>query len=330
MKTIAVLGVGPVQGRHVIKALEERMSGAMKKGEITLKAIDIKERNVREISCCDKLIKVTPLEEYLSNGDIIDVTINTLSKERTEKWADILREKTGHFIDLSPYALKVAYAEWMSLSHLVAAKKYLGIPHITTLALLEITRSLAPLKTINKVTANALWSASELGKPEMDELFEQSKMSYIHQEVPAKEYRKKIAFNIVPLHGVVLSDGQTQDEWNMRTEFQKFHAQLPLNLSISYAPVFMGTSINIHVDFDDEVMANDAREHLAKNPSIIVMDDERYESFATPIDAAGAENILVSRVREDWSGETGLNLFACADNLTIRSQLVMNIVKKIL
>lgn len=331
MIKIALLGVGSLAGRHGLKAIEDQLP----KNSFTLLPVDIKERGTREIGVGEKTLRVQTLEDYLADTSHADLMINFLPKDRTEKWASLLAEKVDYMLDSSGYLSTQADAAILGLDRsglddAVISQKRWALPSLASLVMARLVDVLGSVVAVTDIQATALYAASELGKPEMDELFDQTKLSHIHQELPAKQYRKKIAFNLLPVHGGLLSDGQSIEEWMTGVELKKLCPQIGLNMTVIYAPVFIGTSLSLRLNFADEILATQARTALSKAKGVILMDDERFDNFATPIDSAGIADILVSRVREDWTGETALNMVVCADNLTVRSDLVVRMIKTIL
>ena len=57
------------------------------------------------------------------------------------------------------------------------------------------------------------------------------------------------------------------------------------------------------------------RKLLAKAPGVKVVDDPVNRRYPMPIDAAGQDDTLVGRIREDISIENGLCLWISADNI---------------
>jgi aspartate-semialdehyde dehydrogenase len=62
---------------------------------------------------------------------------------------------------------------------------------------------------------------------------------------------------------------------------------------------------------------NEAREILSKAPGVSLIDDRTNNTFPTPLDASGKDDVYVGRIRRDLSqdGDAGLSLFVCGDQL---------------
>jgi aspartate-semialdehyde dehydrogenase len=50
-------------------------------------------------------------------------------------------------------------------------------------------------------------------------------------------------------------------------------------------------------------------------PGVTVVDDPSTQSYPTPADAAGKDDVMVGRIRKDLSNPNGLVLWIVSDNL---------------
>jgi aspartate-semialdehyde dehydrogenase len=107
-------------------------------------------------------------------------------------------------------------------------------------------------------------------------------------------------------------DGEEFDEeTKLREETRKILdlRELPLQATCVRVPVLVGHSQAIWVETEDRVGPDQARELLGAAPHV------RLNEFATPRDAAGADEVLVGRIREDSTQENSLSIWAVNDNL---------------
>src|SRR5690606_32128851 len=135
-------------------------------------------------------------------------------------------------------------------------------------------------------------------------------------EFPEPEvYAKTIAFDVLPLAGSIVDDGQgeTDEEKKLRNESRKI-LELP-GLRVAgtcvRVPVFTGHSLAINAEFAAPITPDRAREVLAAAPGVELSD------VPTPLEAAGNDPSYVGRIREDQSAPEGrgLALFVSNDNL---------------
>ena len=71
------------------------------------------------------------------------------------------------------------------------------------------------------------------------------------------------------------------------------------------------------VEFETAPSVDAARAALAAAPGVRVVDDRAGNHFPMPIEASGADDVLVGRIRKDLGDPTGrsLCLFAVGDQL---------------
>jgi aspartate-semialdehyde dehydrogenase len=74
-------------------------------------------------------------------------------------------------------------------------------------------------------------------------------------------------------------------------------------------PVMVGHAEAIWIETQEPLGAGRARELLAAAPSV------RLAEFPTPGAAAGGDDVLVGRIRDDRAASNGLALFLACDNL---------------
>jgi aspartate-semialdehyde dehydrogenase len=87
---------------------------------------------------------------------------------------------------------------------------------------------------------------------------------------------------------------------------------LPVSATCVRVPVLVGHSEAVWVALDEALTPTQAGEILADAPSVRVLD---LPEFPTPKDAAGGDEVLVGRIREDATRPNGLALFLSCDNL---------------
>jgi aspartate-semialdehyde dehydrogenase len=107
-----------------------------------------------------------------------------------------------------------------------------------------------------------------------------------------------------------LEGDEFSEEAKLRAETRKILQlpELPLQATCVRVPVLVGHAQAIWVETEERLTPDQARSLLAAAPHV------RLEDFATPRLAAGRDEVLVGRIREDSTGE-GLALWAVNDNL---------------
>ena len=116
---------------------------------------------------------------------------------------------------------------------------------------------------IKRVVVATYQSVSGAGKDAMDELDRQTKAIYSLQEIEAKKFPKRIAFNVIPHIDVFMEDGYTKEEWKMVVETKKIlDPKIKLTATCVRVPVFIGHSEAVNIEFEEPITPEEAREIL--------------------------------------------------------------------
>ncbi|MDI6022528.1 aspartate-semialdehyde dehydrogenase [Leucobacter sp. UT-8R-CII-1-4] len=226
-----------------------------------------------------------------------------------------------------------------AMSGVIAARKgIIANPNCTTMAAMPIMKALDAaaglermiVTTFQAVSGSGLVGAAELAG-QINAAVEQGGIeNLVHDgsaiNFPAPQvYTKTIAFDVLPLAGSIVEDGQgeTDEEKKLRNESRKI-LELP-ELLVSgtcvRVPVFTGHSLSINAEFSNEISADRAREVLAAAPGVQLSD------VPTPLEAAGQDPSFVGRIREDQSAPAGRGLTFFISNDNLRKGAALNAVQ---
>ena len=128
-------------------------------------------------------------------------------------------------------------------------------------------------------------------------------------------YVAPIAFDVVALAGSIVDDGseETDEEQKLRNESRRIlHIpDLKVSGTCVRVPVFTGHTLSIHAEFSGAITPDEARSVLATADGVRVVD------VPTPLEAAGRDEVLVGRIRQDQAVDDncGLVLVVAGDNL---------------
>ncbi|MGE3967005.1 MAG: aspartate-semialdehyde dehydrogenase, partial [Dongiaceae bacterium] len=169
---------------------------------------------------------------------------------------------------------------------------------------------------IKRVVVATYQSVSGAGKEGMDELYSQTRKIYMMEEPEAKKFTKQIAFNLIPHIDVFMEDGSTKEEWKMKVETRKIlDPEIEVVATCVRAPVFVGHSEAVNIEFDSPLSAAEARAALAGAPGVILLDRRENGGYPTPVECAGEDAVFVGRIRRDDTVAHGLSLWIVSDNL---------------
>jgi aspartate-semialdehyde dehydrogenase len=214
--------------------------------------------------------------------------------------------------------------------HAVADYRNKGIianPNCSTIQMVVVLKPIYDAAGIERVVVSTYQAVSGTGKSAMDELSDQTKKLFSFQEITPEVYPHRIAFNCFPHIGGFLENGYTEEEMKMVLETQKIMEDPEIKVSATTVriPVFYGHSEAVNIQTKRKISAKEARVLLFQAPGIRVMDNPDERIYPMPLEAAGINDTLVGRIREDISIENGIDLWIVADN--IRKGAALNTVQ---
>jgi len=205
-------------------------------------------------------------------------------------------------------------------------KGIIANPNCTTMAAMPVLKVLHDEAGLTRLVVSSYQAVSGSGLAGVEELATQARAvidgveqlvhdgSALQYPAPVK-YVAPIAFNIVPLAGSLVDDGsgETDEDQKLRNESRKILGipDLLVSGTCVRVPVFTGHSLSINAEFAQPISPARARELLADAPGVKLVD------VPTPLAAAGADESLVGRIRQDPGAPDGrgLALFISGDNL---------------
>ena len=196
------------------------------------------------------------------------------------------------------------------------ARNIIANPNCSTIQMVMALKPLHDIARIKRVVVSTYQSVSGAGKEGMDELFEHTKAIYMNDRKEPQHFAKTIAFNVVPQVDDFLEDGSTKEEWKMVVETKKIlDPAIEVAVTCVRVPVFIGHAEAIHVEFEEPITLDQAREALYDAEGVVVVDDPASGEYVTPVDCVGEYAVFVSRLREDPTVPHGLSLWVVSDNL---------------
>jgi aspartate-semialdehyde dehydrogenase len=180
---------------------------------------------------------------------------------------------------------------------------------------------------IKRIVVSTYQAVSGTGKKAIEELAEQTRALMNFQEVHVKVYPHQIAFNCLPHIDVFLDNGYTKEEMKMVNETKKiFNDQsVAVTATTVRVPVFYSHSESVNIETEKKITADEVRKLLTGAPGVRVVDNPAEKAYPLAIHAAGQDDTLVGRIREDESIPNGINMWIVADN--IRKGAALNAVQ---
>jgi aspartate-semialdehyde dehydrogenase len=200
-------------------------------------------------------------------------------------------------------------------------------PNCTAITALMAVGPLHRAAGLTSLVLSSYQSVSGTGHKGVRELLEQVEKLRGHEEELASPdaaalpwgdvFGRTIAYNVVPRAGTFDESGYTSEEVKLANETRKILAlpDLPVSGTVVRVPTIVGHAVSAHAEFSRGISSEEARRVLAEFPGVEVMDDPSRDTFPTPVDAAGRDEVLVGRIRQPEGRPNVITLFAVGDNL---------------
>ena len=324
--SVAVVGATGAVGNEMIKILEERRFPVAK---LILLA---SERSVgKELAFRGKALPVQLLDENAFAG--IEIGLFSAGGGISEKFAPVAAaagcvviDNTNAFRMVPEIPLVVPEVNPEAISQ-YKNRRIIANPNCSTIQMVVALKPIHDAVRIKRIVVSTYQAVSGTGKKAIEELSLQTKSLINGEEPIAKVYPHRIAFNCLPHIDVFMDNGYTKEEMKMVNETQKIlnDPSIAVTATTVRVPVFHAHSESINIETERKITPDEVRRLLSKAPGIRVVDDPGQKRYPLAIDAAGRDETLVGRIREDESIPNGINMWVVADN--IRKGAALNAVQ---
>ncbi|MDV7338039.1 aspartate-semialdehyde dehydrogenase [Terasakiella sp. A23] len=315
---VAVMGATGNVGREMLQILAERNFPA---DEVVALA---SRRSVgREISYGeDEVLKVVDLDTFDFTGT--DIVLASAGGSISAKYAPraaeagaVVIDNTSHFRMDEDIPLIVPEVNPDAIGE-YTKRNIIANPNCSTIQMMVALKPLHEEFGIERVIVSTYQSVSGGGKEAMDELFEQTKGIYMNAPASEKQkvFTKQIAFNCIPHIDVFMDDGATKEEWKMKVETAKIlNPNIKVHANCCRVPAFVGHAEYINIETTKPIDEARAREVMAAQDGLVVVDHRADEGYVTQVECAGEDATYVSRIRKDDTVDNGLSFWCVSDNL---------------
>nr|WP_296749672.1 aspartate-semialdehyde dehydrogenase [Thioalkalivibrio sp.] len=191
-------------------------------------------------------------------------------------------------------------------------------PNCSTIQMLVALKPIYDAVGIERINVATYQAVSGTGKEAIEELAHQTAALLNGKPVECKVYPKQIAFNVLPHIDAFMENGYTKEEMKMVWETRKIFGDesIMVNPTTVRVPVFYGHSEAVHIETQEKISAEAARELLSSAPGVTVLDQREPGGYPTAVtESSGRDGVFVGRIREDISHPRGLNLWVVSDNV---------------
>ena len=313
---LAIVGASGAVGRQILEVLAEREFPV---GELRLLASERSEGDFLDFG--GEAVLVRRLEQDSFAG--VDIAFFAAGHERSEQFCPLAAASGALSIDLSGFwnlhpDVPLVVPEVNPGE--VARCRQLGIVASPSAPSTQLALALKPLQDtvgIRRLVVSTYQAVSDGGQRGVDELRIQCGELLNGRPCTARVFPQQVAFNCLPQVGPLEENGESWAERLLAGETRRIFGTPSLGVCATavQVPVFYGHCAAVNIETAEKLSVARARDLLAAARGIRFIDPAGQEDYPMPVDAAGLDEVLVGRLREDPSIANGLNLWVVADNL---------------
>ncbi len=301
---IAVVGATGLVGRTVLKVLEERFWDK----DIELYLLASERSAGKTLDFLNKSYEVKALEYDVPE---VDFALFCVNSELSRKFVPLFVEKGAIVIDnSSAFRLEDNVPLVVPEVNPNDINEHMGIisnPNCSTIQMVVFLKPLYDAFGIEEVFVSTYQSVSGAGMKGVFALNEEEKGG-IYDDTP---FPMRIYRNVIPQIGE-FSEGFSTEEWKIIKETHKIlKANLKIYPTCVRVPVEVGHSEAITVILKSSPSLKDVYDVLKSFKGIYISE----ESYITPLDVEGKDEVYVSRLRFHPDNSRALSAWVVADNL---------------
>ena len=189
-------------------------------------------------------------------------------------------------------------------------------PNCQTIQMVVALKPLHDLFVINRIDVTTFQAVSGSGKLGQEELQTQVRLQLKGEKSSSHIFNKQIAFNALPHCGEFEKNSYTEEEMKMVWETHRIlDPNIEIGATCVRVPVENGHSESVHIETNEQINIDIAKESLSKAKGVKLLSGEGPESYITAAEIDGTDPVYVGRLRIDLWCKNRVNLWIVADNL---------------
>ena len=324
---ITVVGGAGIVGREFLKVLDARKTPVKR---LRLLATARSAGKQVEFRGETYTIEETTEGSFTADDDIVFLSA---SGSASKLYAPIA-QRNGSFVidDSSAYRMDpevpLVIPE-INADDLAWHKGIVSQPNCTTT---PMALALAPIHRVNplrRIVVSTYQAVAGAGSAAVDGLRSETAAALDGRHEPSGTQKREIAFNAVPQIDLFDEGGYSKEEIKMANETRKIlHApDIAISATCVRIPTFFGHAMNVWAEFERPISAAEARDLIATQAGVRLVDDPATETYPTPMDVVGTDDVLVGRLRGDSSLPGGITFWTVTDS--IRKGAATNVIQVI-
>lgn len=201
-------------------------------------------------------------------------------------------------------------------------KEHKGIianPNCSTIIGITPLWPLHKVNPIKRLVVSTYQAVSGAGAQAMEELKTQVREYLDGKPVTKKAFIHQCAFNVFSHNSDIDESGYNVEEMKLVHETHKIFNDnsIAITCTCVRVPVLRAHCESINIEFTNPITPEEVTAIIKTAPGTKLIDDRKNNYFPMPLDASGQDDILVGRIRRDFSipGNRGINLFLSGDQI---------------
>lgn len=310
---VAILGATGAVGAEMMKILAERKFPVK-----NLKLLGGKSAG-KTLDFCGEKLTVEPTDESSFAG--CDIVLGAVPDDLSRRFAPAITSSGAVFIDNSngfrmdpcvPLVVPEINPEDAFLHRGIISN-----PNCSTIIAAVAVNGINRKSRIKSMVASTYQAVSGAGAGGITELADQEKALSDGGEIKCGVFPYRIAENLIPQIGSAKENLYTSEEMKMQNEGRKIMhlPELFVTCTCVRVPVMRSHSISIVLYTENPVSAEEARCAVASAPGCVLYDELSAGKYPMPLLTSDQDMVYVGRIRTAMSGENGLALFCCGDQI---------------
>jgi len=306
---IAVIGATSMIGQMLFQIMEERNFPFTQIIPVTFE-----DHHSQIIFFKGQAVNTFSIEEALALKP--KIAFFTGDAEMSLKWAEVFAKQNCYVIDNSPVwrmeeNIKLIIPE-INASTLTKEDFIVANPNCTSI---QMIMALAPLHhyyKIKRIVVSTYQAVSGAGQEAINQLEQEQ-----NGGLSTKVFSHEIYNNCIPHIDEFTVNGYTKDELRLIGEIKKIlnDSNIHVTATCVRIPVTEGHSESVNIEFENDFVLSKVKDLLAKTEGVKVVDNPLENTYPMPSVVKEKNEVLVGRIRRDYSIANSLNMWITANNL---------------
>lgn len=302
---IAIVGATGLVGREMLKILHEK--NLIENNNIFLyaskhsagKIVEIAERKFCVLELCPENIEKVDYALFSAGSKV--------SKEYAKQFA-----KLGAFVIDNSSAFRrhknvPLVVPEINFEDILPTTKIIANPNCSTICLALPMFAIAKMRKIKRIVVSTYQAVSGAGQVGILDL----------ENNTNNKFPYKITDNLIPQIDVFKSNGYTFEEDKIIFELKKIlhNQKIKITSTAVRVPISNCHSESVNITLCSTASVQSIKNWMTSQSGVLLVDNPETQLYPMPKLAALTDNVLVGRIRKDYSNRNSFNMFLCMNNL---------------